>query len=322
MKALVRSSAPFVERISNLWVASVEAFIACGRTLMEAKATLDHGEFEHMVENELPFGPRKAQMLIAIAEHSVLSKAIHGSLLPPSYRTLYQLSRLPVPVLQQALADGTINPDIGRSEVAALVAPRAWPETETPTETTDAIDRLIALGRKFGTIYADPPWAYGNQSTRAATDNHYSTMSVDEIASLPIGQIAADDSHLHLWTTNGFLFDARRVMDAWGFEYRSCFVWVKPQMGIGNYWRVSHEFLLLGIRGDATCFAEKSLISWAQLPRTKHSKKPELVRRMIEKASPTPRFEAFGRRPVDGWTVWGDEIRGAVYDAMPEEIAL
>ena len=163
-------------------------------------------------------------------------------------------------------------------------------------------------GHKFGTIYADPPWKYGNQGTRAATDNHYDTMTVDSLCELAIAELAADDSHLHLWTTNAFLFDARRVMQAWGFEYKSCFVWVKPQMGIGNYWRVSHEFLLLGVRGNAKSFAEHGHMSWKSYDRTKHSSKPEEVRHIIERVSPSPRLELFGRKPVEDWVVFGNQI--------------
>lgn len=163
-------------------------------------------------------------------------------------------------------------------------------------------------GEKFGCIYADPPWQYGNQSTRASTDNHYGTMSLDALCEMPIAELAADAAHLHLWTTNGFLFDAKRVMEAWGFEYRSCFVWVKPQMGIGNYWRVSHEFLLLGIRGNAKRFNNRSLISWGEFPRGEHSEKPDAVRGFIEMASPGPYLELFGREAFDGWTVFGNQI--------------
>lgn len=164
-------------------------------------------------------------------------------------------------------------------------------------------------GKKFGTIYADPPWQYGNGGTRAAAKNHYSTMSVGDICSLPVIDLAADNSHLHLWTTNGFLPDALRVMEAWGFTYKSCFVWVKEQMGLGNYWRVSHELLLLGVKGNLT-FECKSLYSWGCWPRAKHSEKPDEIRQFIEAASPAPRLELFGRKLVEGWTVWGDEIGG------------
>lgn len=166
---------------------------------------------------------------------------------------------------------------------------------------------LCDAGKEFGTIYADPPWAYGNQGTRAATENHYDGSSIEDICALPVARMAAERSHLHLWTTNGFLFEAKQVIEAWGFEYRSCFVWVKPSIGIGNYWRVSHEFLLLGVRGGLT-FEDKSLRSWGEFPRGAHSEKPEQIRRMIERASPGPRLELYGRRAVDGWTVWGDQI--------------
>ena len=171
------------------------------------------------------------------------------------------------------------------------------------------VDDLASLDeRKFGTIYADPPWQYGNQGTRASTGNHYNTMTVADICNMPVESLAADDAHLHLWTTNAFLFDAKTVMEAWGFEYRSVFVWIKPQMGIGNYWRVSHEFLLLGIRGNAKRFNEHNHMSWAQLDRTKHSAKPEQVRRTIEKVSNGPYLELFGRKQVHGWTVFGNQV--------------
>lgn len=177
------------------------------------------------------------------------------------------------------------------------------------SEDGSVVDDLSNLEqRKFGTIYADPPWQYGNQGTRASTGNHYNTMTLDDICNMPIETLAADDAHLHLWTTNAFLFDAKRVMDAWGFEYRSVFVWVKPQMGIGNYWRVSHEFLLLGIRGNAKRFNEHNHMSWGEFDRSKHSAKPEKIRQTIEKVSNGPYLELFGRKQVHGWTVFGNQV--------------
>lgn len=170
------------------------------------------------------------------------------------------------------------------------------------------IDDLVFGGAKFGTIYADPPWPYDNQATRAATSNGYVGMTIDEICALPIKALAADDAHLHLWTTNGFLFDSLAVIQAWGFDYKSCFVWVKPQIGIGNYWRVAHEFLLLGVRGNCA-FLDRAQRSWIEEDRTrKHSQKPRSVRRLIEKVSPGPRLELFAREQHEGWTVWGNEV--------------
>jgi N6-adenosine-specific RNA methylase IME4 len=170
------------------------------------------------------------------------------------------------------------------------------------------LEQLIRQGAKFGTILADPPWAYGNRASRGAACNHYETMSVNEICALPIRQLAAADAHLHLWTTNAFLFETPRIMEAWGFEYRGNFVWCKMQMGVGNYWRNAHELLLLGTRGRLKQFKDHGLHSWMVASRGAHSQKPEQVRAYIEGASPGPYLELFGRRSIAGWTVWGNEI--------------
>jgi N6-adenosine-specific RNA methylase IME4 len=175
------------------------------------------------------------------------------------------------------------------------------------------LNRLVESGIKFPTILMDPPWRYGNKASRGAAENHYPTMSLPEIASLPVGELATKNAHLHLWTTNGFLFEAERLMQMWDFIYKSMLVWTKPQMGCGSYWRVSHEFLLLGVKGKLT-FADRSLKSWVEADRKTHSEKPECVREMIERASPGPYLEFFGRKPVDGWVVFGNEIERNAFD--------
>lgn len=191
---------------------------------------------------------------------------------------------------------------------------QASPVAVTTARAVVTLEELVESGEKFGTIYADPPWLYDNQRTRAATSNHYSGMTVPEIAALPVRELAADDAHLHLWVTNGFLFQSKAILDAWGFEFRSTFVWCKPQMGIGNYWRNSHEILLTAIRGNAKRFNDRSLKSWEAFDRGAHSAKPERVREYIERASPGPRLELFGRRLADGWTVWGNQIDRTMFD--------
>lgn len=180
--------------------------------------------------------------------------------------------------------------------------------------TVEDLEELA--GSDFATIYADPPWQYGNQSTRGSTSAHYKNgsagMTVDEICEMPVKATAAENAHLHLWTTNAFLFEAKTVLEEWGFEYKSCFVWVKPQIGMGNYWRVAHEFLLLGVRGSLP-FADKTLRSWGEYRRANHSAKPEEIRDLIHRASPGPRLELFARRPVEGWTCWGNEIEKNIF---------
>lgn len=230
---------------------------------------------------------------------------------------LERASDLPEPEFQKYLIETTEQ----RKELTSVEVRRRAKEylrsTKRAEESVNGHERAKGVivtdlatlaGKQFGTIYADPPWQYGNQSTRAATGKHYETMTLVQLCAMPIHELAANDAHLHLWTTNAFLPGAFELIDAWGFEYRSCFVWCKPQMGIGNYWRVSHEFLLLGVRGDAKQFGNHEQMSWRQLDRTKHSRKPEEVREMIELVSFGPYLELFGRRPVDGWTVFGNEV--------------
>lgn len=171
---------------------------------------------------------------------------------------------------------------------------------------------LVARGAKFCCIYADPPWRY-DRSPRGAAARHYPTMTTEEIAALPVGALAADRCHLHLWATHSFLFEARRVMEAWGFAYKSVFVWVKPQLGTGHYWRSAAEFLLLGVKGEAT-FLDRTVPNWLCADRADHSQKPEAVRRLVERVSPPPYLELFGRRAAHGWVVFGNEVSRGLFD--------
>lgn len=168
---------------------------------------------------------------------------------------------------------------------------------------------LVNDGEQFGCIYADPPWGYENQGTRAATKNHYDTMTVEDIKKLPVGELALPQSHLWLWTTNAFLFDCPQIFEAWGFEFKSSYIWVKPQIGIGNYLRNAHEFLLLGVRGGLTG-ASKDVRSWGEFDRGEHSAKPDRIRfDVVERLSPHPYLELFGRKEVSNWTVWGNQVQ-------------
>lgn len=176
------------------------------------------------------------------------------------------------------------------------------------------LDWLRIRGQKFATIYADPPWRYSNTAARGAAENHYRTMSLDAICREPVKELAAANAHLHLWTTNGFLKEAFEVISAWGFEYKSCLLWLKPQLGMGNYWRVSHEFLLLGVRGNLP-FRNRQCRSWHIARRSAHSRKPFLFRGLIEQVSPGPYLELYGREehPNSDWTVYGNQVERRLF---------
>ncbi len=195
-----------------------------------------------------------------------------------------------------------------------LQQPAVNGEPRSAGRTVRSLKELLDQGRKFPTIYADPPWTYENEASRAAAVNHYPTMSVDEICAEPLRELAEENAHLHLWTPNGFLREAFDVIDSWGFEFKSCFVWVKNELGMGNYWRVSHEFLLLGVRGGLT-FRDRTLPSWIQASRTIHSRKPGLIRTLIERVSPGPYLELYGREelPDSAWTVYGNQVASRLF---------
>jgi N6-adenosine-specific RNA methylase IME4 len=168
---------------------------------------------------------------------------------------------------------------------------------------------LISEGRRLQTIVADPPWRHDNQASRAAATNHYSTMTLDEICRVPVAEVAAKNCHLHLWATSPLLPDAFKVIEAWGFIYKSSFIWIKRQMGLGNYWRGSHEICLLAIKNKLV-FRDHAQRSWLEADRTKHSAKPPEFRRLVEKVSPGPYLELFGRTPPPNsqWTIFGNEL--------------
>lgn len=313
--------------ITLRWADSIEAIIDVGRLLMQAKRELRHGEWLKMFENqEIPFSDRTARRLMSIASNPQLTDRTHVSDLPSSWSTLYELTRLDDATWELALEDGKIYPEMQRKDVLLLLDEskrrKSDPDLTDPSDSTCTVDdlqKLIDTNTRFGTIYADPPWQYGNQGTRASTGNHYDGMTVEEIAALPVARLAADNAHLHLWTTNAFLFDCKAIMEAWGFEYKSILVWIKPQMGLGNYWRVSHEILLLGVRGDCP-FRDRGQVSWVVEDRTKHSAKPEAVRRKIEAVSPGPYLEMFGRRVAPNWTVWGNQIERTMFEGWVKSL--
>lgn len=157
---------------------------------------------------------------------------------------------------------------------------------------------------EFPTIVIDPPWRYGNTITRGAAEDHYPTMSMDELEALELP--STDDAHLYLWVTNGFLREAFDLIDAWGFTYKACLTWCKPQIGMGNYFRNSTEHVYFALKGSLPTEAN-NIPTWFVADRTRHSAKPESFYDIVEKSSPGPWLEMFARRRRLGWHTWGNE---------------
>lgn len=172
----------------------------------------------------------------------------------------------------------------------------------------------------FGCIDADPPWSFHDKGSRAAPDwkdrtkGAYSTMSVDEVCSLPVSQIAARAAHLYLWVTDAHLLDgsAGLVCRAWGFKPKQLLDWVKIgksgklQIGLGHYFRHTSEHVIFAVRGRAPALRHDLLATFCA-PRRAHSMKPDRLQELAELMSPGPRLEMFARRPRAGWTCWGDQ---------------
>jgi len=134
----------------------------------------------------------------------------------------------------------------------------------------------------------------------------YPTMSVDEIAALPVRDFAEDDSHLYLWTTQAFLRDTYRVLDAWGFRQGAILVWSKPPMGVVGTYVCSVEFCIFARRGSLA-HNRRQIGTCYQWPRSHHSAKPEAFQDMVESVSPGPYLELFARRQRLGWSTWGNQ---------------
>lgn len=166
--------------------------------------------------------------------------------------------------------------------------------------------------RRFGVIYGDPEWPFRTWSEAGkdrSAENHYPTSLVPVIASRDVGSIAADDCALFLWITRPMLPAGLLVMEAWGFEYVTCWDWDKVHIGLGYWNRDRSEILLLGTRGNVPCPAPGT--QWDSLvteARTTHSTKPQWAYDMIEAYFPNlPKIELNARTRRDGWDAWGFE---------------
>jgi N6-adenosine-specific RNA methylase IME4 len=181
-------------------------------------------------------------------------------------------------------------------------------------------ETIIDDGGKFGTVLADPPWQFANRTGKMAPEHQrlyrYRTMKIDDICALPVRKVVAPKSHLYLWVPNALLSWGLRVVEAWGFEYKTNIVWLKIRKdggpdgrGVGFYYRNVTELVLFGIRGHLRTFAPgRRMVNVIASMKREHSRKPEELYDMIEQCSPGPFLELFARHPRPGWTQWGDEI--------------
>jgi N6-adenosine-specific RNA methylase IME4 len=171
--------------------------------------------------------------------------------------------------------------------------------------------------RKYGAIYADPPWSFRNWSAKGTGRNavsHYDCMDFVALTRLPVAELAAEDCVLFLWATDPLLPKALQLIEAWGFEYKTVgFHWVKQNKasdgfftGLGYWTRANPEQCLLATRGKPARKA-KDVRRLVVDRRREHSRKPDEVRERIERLVNGPYLEMFAREIKQGWDCWGNE---------------
>jgi N6-adenosine-specific RNA methylase IME4 len=188
--------------------------------------------------------------------------------------------------------------------------------------TDDAAQDLSGAlaGRRFGTVLADPPWRFVNRTGKVAPEHRrlarYPTLTVEEIAALPVADHLAATAHCYLWVPNALLPEGLAVLAAWGFDYKSNLVWHKVRKdggsdgrGVGFYFRNVTELLLFGTRGRnaRTLPPGRRQVNLFATRKREHSRKPDEQYGIIETCSPGPWLELFGRGVRKGWTVWGNQ---------------
>jgi N6-adenosine-specific RNA methylase IME4 len=177
------------------------------------------------------------------------------------------------------------------------------------------------MSGRFEIIYADPPWSYDDRGIRGSAEGHYKTMSLDDICKLPVNNLAADNCALFVWGTYPTLPNMFRVIEAWGFRYKTlAFQWVKlnrknqePFFGLGHWTRGNTEGCYLAVKGKPQRIdsAVSQIVMGDELvasPVGSHSAKPPEVReRIVKLMGDLPRIELFARERVAGWDGWGNE---------------
>jgi len=189
------------------------------------------------------------------------------------------------------------------------------------------VDDCAFPNKKYQIIYADPPWSYYNDSTvkpdcttiKGMRRPPYPVMASKEIMDLPVKDIADDNAILFIWTTDYHLNKCLQVIQSWGFEYKTVgFAWQKYNKNnelvcfMGAYTMKSGiEMCLLATRGTGAhkLVKKHNVRALVQSQRSKHSKKPDIIRdRIIELLGDLPRIELFARQKTKGWDVWGEDV--------------
>lgn len=220
-------------------------------------------------------------------------------------------------IVEQAKAEARENDDVV-SRSLALNMIKAKHKEERERTIQERIEKphvgsyvdIYHTGKKYRVVYADPPWSYGDKQNidgLGGAEKHYTTMPLDEICKIPVP--TEKDAVLFIWVTSPMLEDVFKVINAWGFKYKTSFVWDKVAHNMGHYNSVRHELLLIATKGSCVPDVKKLFDSVVSIERTEHSKKPSKFREIIDTLYPVgERLEMFAREAPEGWDVWGNMV--------------
>lgn len=230
-----------------------------------------------------------------------------------------QQPMIPEPPKPKDPVIAAVTEKVKAGEMTVIEAAKEIRQAKTEQRREERLEKIVEISQgnvelktdiRYPVLYADPPWRYDYAETdNRAIENQYPTMAIEDICALPIADLATPDAILFLWGTSPKLVEALRVIESWGFTYRTCAVWNKQKIGMGYYFRQQHELLLVATRGSIPApppdARPASVFSEA---RSEHSAKPAQFAEWIEAMYPTlPRMELFCRSPRDGWATWGNQ---------------
>lgn len=233
---------------------------------------------------------------VAVEERAIAPTLSHAKAVAPMERGMQRVW------LEKAVTDGLTGSEL-EAEIRA-------------SKRRKVVSGQAVLEGRYRVLYADPPWRYRNTSGtkgNSTATEHYPSMSIEELCKLPVEAHAHKHAVLFMWVTVPLLLEnpgPREVLEAWGFDYASLQTWDKVLGNPGRYLHIQTEHLVIAERG--TCPPDTSPVPKSLFVerRTEHSTKPEVARKMIEKMFTSgPYLELFGREPVKGWHVFGNDAR-------------
>lgn len=284
------------------------------------------------LRNLPPVATAEAAKLLSVSPRLVEhARVVHEKAAPEVQRAVQegrisvsaasQLAKRP-PAEQKAIAERVTKkkPAEGESGEIRAKEVRGFVRQAERAEVTKKLEEekpALPAG-PFRVIVSDPPWPYearADDPTQRA-QMPYPPMSIEAICGLDVVSfVHPEGCVLWLWTTNAFMRDAYRVLDAWGFEEKTILTWVKEKLGAGHYLRNTTEHCILAVRGKAVINGSSERTDLRGELR-EHSRKPETFYELVERACPGSKVEMFSRTPRPGWGAWGAEV--GKFEADPQ----